>query len=248
MVRPTTVKPQRSTQRKGGAHVKVENDFLHEEPTGLGKDATNRRRTCDGDLPGRAANGRQSRRRAEFMTSHTETLQAAVDGNDEALAGLIRTYHDRVYRFGLRACRDPFDTEDAVQQAFLKLARRPDVQIAPSALAWLFTTVKHACRRILRGFARQRARLGERTDMPDALASRELSPEAALERFELVERVHAAVAAVPTGCREVLILRDIDGLSGEDVSKALGISEAAMKSRLHRARSMVRERLGGSRT
>ena len=51
MVRPTTVKTQRSTQRKGGAHVKVENDFLHEEPAGLGKDATNRRRARYGELP-----------------------------------------------------------------------------------------------------------------------------------------------------------------------------------------------------
>jgi RNA polymerase sigma-70 factor (ECF subfamily) len=178
------------------------------------------------------------------MTSHSENLQAAVDGNDEALAGLIRAYHDRVYRSGLRACRDPYDTEDAVQQAFLKLARRPDVLSTPSALSWLFTTVKQACIRILRGLARQRARLGERADMPEALASHELSPEAALERFELVQSVHAVVAAVATGCREVLILRDIEGLSGEDVSKALGISETA---RLHRARSMVRERLGGSR-
>jgi RNA polymerase sigma-70 factor (ECF subfamily) len=178
------------------------------------------------------------------MTAHDEILHSAVKGNGDALSALIRTYHDRVYRFGLRACRDPFDTEDAVQQAFLKLSRRPDVQQSPGLLSWLHTTVKHACMRILRGLGRRRAGLGQRAEWPDTLATSELSPEAALERLELVQRVHSAVAAVPADYRRVLILRDLEGLSGDEVSSMLGISEAAMKSRLHRAREMVRRHLG----
>lgn len=167
---------------------------------------------------------------------------AAAFGDDEALAELIRTYHDRVYRFGLRACRDGFDADDAVQEAFVKLARRPDVVSGASPLAWLYTVVRNACSRMLRRFARERRALGDRVE-PDAVAS-EVAPsdsaDRALERFELVARVHAAIAALEPSLREVIVLRDIEGLSGEATCAALGLELGAMKTRLHRARAALR--------
>ena len=54
-----------------------------------------------------------------------QVLQAAARGDDEALSALIQAYHDRDYRFGLRVCRDSGDAEDAVQEAFSKLAVVP---------------------------------------------------------------------------------------------------------------------------
>jgi RNA polymerase sigma-70 factor (ECF subfamily) len=175
-------------------------------------------------------------------TDHAQLLRAAAGGDDRALEHLMRTYHDRVYRFGLRVCRDPFDADDAVQEAFVTLARRPDVLQDQGALSWLMTVVKHACRRMLRPFfARRRAPLGERE--AGAVASAQLDPEAALERFRLVHMVHRAIATLDRPHREVLVLRDVEGQSGEEVCAALALSEAAMKSRLHRARAMVRAQL-----
>src|SRR5687768_1428318 len=142
------------------------------------------------------------RARQGRMNDHDDIVREAAFGDDDALAQLVRAYHDRVYRFGLRACRDAFDAEDAVQEAFVKLARRPDVQRDRGALAWLMTTVKHACLRLLRPFARQR-RLGERVDAEEAEDGAP-SPERALERWRLVELVHRAIAKLPSEHRQVL--------------------------------------------
>lgn len=170
-------------------------------------------------------------------------MSPAALGDDAALTALMRAYHDRVYRFGTRVCRDAFDADDAVQEAFAKLATRKDVVEHPGALAWLMTVVLNTCRRLLRPFARERRVFGTRTD--DDIISDQPSPQLALERWELVERVHAAIRALEPKEREVIVLRDLEGMSGEDTAAALGIPLAAMKTRLHRARGKLRGLLAG---
>jgi RNA polymerase sigma-70 factor (ECF subfamily) len=175
--------------------------------------------------------------------SHDHVLRAAATGDDAALAELVRAYHDRVYRFGLRVCRDGFDADDAVQEAFTKLARRPDVARDPSVLSWLMTVVRNACARMLRPFVREKRVLGERVADMDTVPAEAGDPEQALERWRLVHAVHQAIAALDRPSREVLVMRDLEGLSGEEVCTALALTEAAMKSRLHRARKELRQRL-----
>lgn len=172
--------------------------------------------------------------------AHQQLLTAAAGGDDAALADLVRAYHDRVYRFGLRVCRDAFDADDAVQQAFVKLSRRPDVARDDGVLFWLLSVVKHACLRMLRPFARERKHLGERLTVDDAVPSDELDPQAALERWQLVHAVHAGIASLDRPYREVLILRDLEGLSGDETCAALGLELSTMKTRLHRARAQLR--------
>ena len=174
---------------------------------------------------------------------HAAVLERAVGGDPVALDQLVRTYHDRIYRFGLRACRDGFDADDAVQEAFVTLARRPDVMADPGVLSWLMTTVRNTCLRLLRPFLRERRSLGARVEEPDEVESSALAPDVALERFRLVHSVHEAIAALDPEAREVLLLRDLEGLTGEETARALGVSEVAMKSRLHRARSAIRVHL-----
>ena len=174
---------------------------------------------------------------------HEQLLAAATAGDDEALASLVRAYHDRVYRFGLRVCRDGFDADDAVQEAFVKLAKRPDVMRDAGVLFWLLAVVKHACLRLLRPFATERKNLGERLGEDDARLVDELDPQAALERWQLVQAVHAGIATLERPYREVLILRDLEGLSGAETAAALGLEVVAMKTRLHRARTQLRAAL-----
>ena len=69
------------------------------------------------------------------------------------------------------------------------------------------------------------------------------SPEVAMERWQLVRAVHEAIARLEPLYREVIILRDLEGMSAAETSEALGIAEAAMKTRLHRARRMLRSEL-----
>jgi len=174
------------------------------------------------------------------VNSHREMLVAAARGDDAALARLVRAYHGRVYQFGLRVCRDSDDADDAVQEAFIKLSARPDVAGDRGVLSWLFTVVRNACARLLRPFARERRTLGERIEDPETVPSRQLDPQTALEQWELVHAVHQAIAALARHHREVLVMRDLEGLTGEETCAALGLTEAAMKTRLHRARQELR--------
>ncbi|HET7540676.1 MAG TPA: sigma-70 family RNA polymerase sigma factor [Polyangiaceae bacterium] len=178
--------------------------------------------------------------------AHSNIVTAAASGDDEALTLLVRAYHNRVYRFGRRVCRDDFDADDAVQEAFVALARRPDVARHSGALSWLMTTVRNACLRMLRPFLRDR-RLGELAGASEEVASPLLDPQQALERWELMQSVHAAIAALPRPYREVVVMRDLEGLSGEETCQALGLEPAAMKTRLHRARQQIRELMDQSK-
>ncbi len=177
------------------------------------------------------------------VNDHAEQLASAARGDDEALAALVRAYHDRVYRFGVKVCRDGYDADDAVQDAFAKLATRPDVVHDPGALSWLFTVVRNACVRMLRPFARARKTLGERVEDYETVPSATLDPEKALERWRMVQAVHTAIAALTPPCREVLVMRDLEGMTGTETCAVLGVTEATMKTRLHRARLDLRQAL-----
>lgn len=173
---------------------------------------------------------------------NTPPLPAPAATDEAALAELVAEYHDRVYRFGRRVCRDGFDADDAVQEAFTKLARRPDVMADRGALSWLMSVVRRTCQRMLRPFWRRQRTLGEPVEA-DIVAVDATSPELAREKFELVHAVQTAIANLPLRYREVIILRELEGLSGEETCRALGLELASMKSRLHRARALLRERL-----
>lgn len=174
-------------------------------------------------------------------TASPRLLEQSIAGDEDALRELVRLYHDRAYRFGRRVCRDGFDADDAVQLAFITLARRPDVQRSDGVLRWLFTVVRNTCVAMLRPFGR-RVSLSASPRQLD-VADHDLTPDAALERFELVSQVHDAIAALDADARAVLVLRDIEGLSGEETARRLNLSPAAMKTRLHRARTAVRARV-----
>jgi len=173
--------------------------------------------------------------------AHIAMVAAAASTDEEALAILVRAYHSRVYRYGVRVCRDGFDADDAVQEAFTKLARRPEVVRDAGALAWLMTVIRRTCIRLLRPFARERRQLGERLD-EDQMATVPDERETA-ERWELVQSVHAAIASLERPYREVLVMRDLEGLTGDETCAVLGLDLAAMKTRLHRARAQLRKAL-----
>jgi RNA polymerase sigma-70 factor (ECF subfamily) len=168
----------------------------------------------------------------------TQLVERSVAGDADALAELVKRYHDRVYRFGRRVCRDGYDADDAVQLAFITLSRRPDMQQSKGVLSWLMTVVKNACLAML-------APLSRRSPLSAAAeASHEvLSADEALEHFELVSKVHAAIDALDSESRAVIVLRDLEGLSGEETAERLGLTLAGMKTRLHRARLAVRSRV-----
>lgn len=177
-----------------------------------------------------------------------ETLVASAQrGDTEALTALVHGSYPHVHRFARTLCATPQDAEDAAQEALLVLYRKIGMLRASGALAsWMFRIVRNECLR------RTRALLSHGPTAPghygaadenrtagDTVRSAE---EEALLLLE-AERVGAAIAALPADQRQVLIMRDVQGLPGRAVAGRLGLSTAAMKSRLHRARSAVREAL-----
>ncbi len=109
----------------------------------------------------------------------------------------------------------------------------------------MFTTVRNACRQLLRPVARRRRTLGEQVDSSAlaAVRSDDLGPEDLAARNELVASVRDALGQLEPRDREILVLHDIDGLSGAATATQLDISLAAMKLRLVRARAALRAQL-----
>ncbi|MFF4367497.1 RNA polymerase sigma factor [Streptomyces sp. NPDC001594] len=169
-----------------------------------------------------------------------ERLITAAQGGDlDSLTALVSGSHPNVRRFARSLCATPEDAEDAAQEALIILYRKIGMLRASGALAsWMFRIVRNECLRRARAVVRERDREHPAADGP-AVDSAE---DEALRRLE-AGRVAAAVAALPDDQRRVLVMRDVQGLSGRMVADALGLTTAAMKSRLHRARAAVRETL-----
>ncbi|WKD34883.1 RNA polymerase sigma factor [Streptomyces xanthophaeus] len=165
-----------------------------------------------------------------------EPLILAAQGGDlDAVTALVSGSHPNVRRFAYSLCASPEDAEDAAQEALIILYRKIGMLRASGALAsWMFRIVRNECMRRARLVPRERAPL------PDsAVMSAE---DEVLEHLE-ASRVARAIAALPADQRRVLIMRDIQGYSGRMAADALGLSPAAMKSRLHRARAALRHTL-----
>ena len=158
---------------------------------------------------------------------------------------LAEQHKDMVYRQMIRVCGNREDAEDVLVEALLKAYRHLN-QLRDSAAfrPWLAKIAKRVC-----------WQLKERESLMPLLQLSQLEGEGrqiAADRPALEEQIDSArmkaildqaVRDLPPLYREIYELRDIEGLSGEQVAEKLSVSTAAMKSRLHRARALVREKL-----
>ncbi|MCB5182606.1 RNA polymerase sigma factor [Streptomyces antimicrobicus] len=171
-------------------------------------------------------------------------IEAAQAGDVTSLTAVVMESQPHVRRFALSLCASPQDAEDAAQEALIILYRKIGTLRATGALAsWVFRIVRNECLRQVRLLVARADEAPGADDGPggDAEPSAE---EAVLRRLE-AERIAAAVSSLPRDQRQVLIMRDVQGLPGRTVARALGLSTPAMKSRLHRARAALRDRLAG---
>jgi RNA polymerase sigma-70 factor (ECF subfamily) len=175
-------------------------------------------------------------------------LEAMRRGEPGCLGAFFELWGDRIYGLALRLLGDPAAAEDVVQEAFLKLMANAGRIEGRSRLAtWLYRVAYNAAMDRLRSQKREVPVPEEGDDaalpMPSLLVDFRLSPEAALRDAQLRGALDAAVAALSPTLRAAFLLRDVEGLSTADAADALGISEANLKVRLHRARLQLRERL-----
>jgi RNA polymerase sigma-70 factor (ECF subfamily) len=156
---------------------------------------------------------------------------------------LIKKHKDAVYRQMYRMCGNHDDAEDVLVESLLKAyGSLPQLKHEGAFEAWLAQIARRTCGRLKR---RERLTpiLALATIEGTHLEPRHEPREAeALDR-QLKECILHAFEALPKTYSEVYRYRDIDGLTAEETAKKLGITVAAVKSRLHRARSMVRSRI-----
>jgi RNA polymerase sigma factor (sigma-70 family) len=159
-----------------------------------------------------------------------QVVSAAQQGDRRAIALLIEGSHAHVRRFARTLCSTPEDAEEATQEALIVLYRKIGTLRAAAALAsWMFQIVRNECIR--------RTRLRLHRPLP-ATRTEPSAEDTALTRIE-TERIVDCIARLPYDQRAVLVMRDIHGLSGAATAQALGLSRAAMKSRLHRGRTTL---------
>jgi RNA polymerase sigma-70 factor (ECF subfamily) len=179
-----------------------------------------------------------------------EALVAAARGGDTAaLEALLVRYQPHLYRFGLRMCGNTEDASDVTQESLLSMARAlRDFRGDSSVSSWLYTIARRFClkKRRRSKFAPATEESLDAADGPGAahrLADPAPGPEQIVANRELERALLRAIDALDPPQREVLILRDVEGLSAPDVAAVLGVSVDAVKSRLHRARVAVRQAL-----
>ncbi len=177
--------------------------------------------------------------------SDEEVVRRVLDGETPLFELLMRRHNPRVYRAIRAILRDEAEVEDAMQQAYLHAyAGLRAFEGASSVSTWL---VRIAVNEAL-GRIRRRARIVSVEDLPeemedDVVTPRREDPEERAQAREAVRILEKAIDRLPVPYRTVIVLRDVDQLTTEEAAEALGISEDAVKVRLHRARLALRDRV-----
>jgi RNA polymerase sigma-70 factor, ECF subfamily len=179
-----------------------------------------------------------------------QLIQRIRDGEHEAFYELIRPYERRVYAAAFALLRNEADADDCAQEAVLKALKNIRQFRAEAKFStWLIQIAVNEARMRRR---KGRADLTEPIEMVetegDTYTPRDFSdwreiPSEALERKEVREKLGEALGSLDQIYREVFVLRDMEQLSIEETAKALGISTASVKTRLLRARLMLRDLL-----
>jgi RNA polymerase sigma-70 factor (ECF subfamily) len=190
-------------------------------------------------------------RRPDYAQYQDEEMVARVRrGEREAFRGIVQRYNRRLYRVARGVMRDDGEAEDVVQEAYLRAyAALGEFRGESSLATWLTQIVLNEARGRLR-----RRRPTEDLEVLDMTAQQSSvvafpgvtafgDPETAAAQAQIRRLLERAVDQLPDPFRLVFIMRDIDGLSIEETGAQLGIRPETVKTRLHRARRLLREHL-----
>lgn len=168
-----------------------------------------------------------------------EIVERIVAGDAALFEILMRRYNQRVYRAVRAVLRDDDQAEDVMQQAYLNAyAHLRQFERRSQFSTWLTRIA------VNEALARRGKRRGEEDEtMMELVASSAPDPEQQTMASELREVMQREVEALSDGFRSVFVLRDVEGLSTAETAEALGISEDLVKTRLHRARTQLRDNL-----
>lgn len=188
-----------------------------------------------------------------------ELMERFQKGDEDAFTLLVRRHEKPLINFIAQFIGDRDSAEDLAQDTFIRI-----FQAAPRYKpgraqfnTWMYHIASNLCKNELRNRARrdrhwtdntvkdeeEDAGAGIESRIANAPADASYEPDVVLQRKELRDALRKAIAALPEQYREPLILRDIQGLSYEEISKVLGIRAGTTKSRINRARLILKDKL-----
>jgi RNA polymerase sigma-70 factor (ECF subfamily) len=185
--------------------------------------------------------------------SDSELVEAFQSGDLHAFDELVLRHQNRVINLCFRMLGHREDADDCAQETFIRVYRSLKKFKFRSAFStWLYRIAVNTCKNRLASSAYRRDRetvpLGTRPDDEGEYRPREIgdcsfTPNGALERKEREERIQRTIDALPDDQRTVVVLRDIEGLTYEEISGITGLNLGTVKSKIARARGRLRETL-----
>lgn len=178
------------------------------------------------------------------MNDEDELIQQALDGQSAAFETLVTRYQDRLYTAMISVVGSADEAEDVVQESFIQAYLKLDTfQQNSRFFTWVY--------RIAFNYALARRRRNRGTLSLDETrenngtepVSRSDAPDDRLSRHEDAQLVHQALAVLSDDHRSILVLREMEDLSYEEIAEVLGISIGTVRSRLNRARAALKQQL-----
>ncbi len=180
-------------------------------------------------------------------------IERANQGDSGAFRQLVERHQRRAFAIAMGLVRDENDALEVVQEAFLRVYRSlASFHGGSSFFTWLYRIVTNLSIDLMRKPARREAELGEAPAAEDEheipLLSRleAADPMAAAERRQLGARIGAALESLPPAHRGVILMREVEGMSYEEMAEAMGVSKGTIMSRLFHARQKLQRALSST--
>jgi RNA polymerase sigma-70 factor (ECF subfamily) len=208
--------------------------------------------------PSRPAILRRRRQRQEYRMSLGERLLLGrlVKRDEDAFSEIVRSYSDRVYNLVLRLVGSPAEAEDIAQEVFVTVFKSIDSYRGEARLStWILRIAANHSKNRIKYLARRRTGGQELRDGSDATEMADegrapaqghvAAPDVMLEAAETERIMQAAIAQLDEEQRLLVVLRDVEELSYDEIVEITGLPEGTVKSRLHRARMALKDLLEG---
>lgn len=182
--------------------------------------------------------------------SDTELIQRVQAGQRAAFDVLVRRYQQKVFNLVLRYVREPMEAEDVTQEAMIKAYRAlPGFRGDSAFYTWLYRIAINTAKNRLSAASRKMfERLpvdedGDSTAFVDSRLSDDATPERVLLSEEIQDTVNQAMQELPVELRQAIVMRELDGLSYEEIAQAMECPVGTVRSRIFRAREAIDRRL-----
>lgn len=189
-------------------------------------------------------------------TADEYLVERTLAGDSGAFDQIVTRYKDRVFTYACRMLGDPETADETTQDIFMRAYRYLDHFRGDSKFStWFYTIVSSTCKNAakyhgLRSKMRenntQETEDGRNSDPVERLKSDAFAPEVSLDRGEIRNMVRESIQSLPEIYRQVIVLKDINDFSYEEIGKILNCELGTVKSRLARARMMMRDKLNAA--